>query len=89
MPDRKQLFGCTKKAKKYVEVEQENNVEYFYFNCPLQFVSNSVWEFITVYKYTKDFPSSPMPKFKDCNPKFLQAVNYFESKINEYIAKKA
>jgi hypothetical protein len=88
MPDRKQLFGCEKKARKYVECEQENNLEYLYWNCPVTFVPKSVREFIKVYKYYKDFPSATMPKFEDCSPKFIRAVNYLESKKNEYLSKK-
>jgi len=87
MPDRKIIFGCTEKAKKHVEVEQENGIEYYYYNCPLQFVTNNVWDFMKEYKYHKDFPSAGMPSFRNCNPRWILAVNYLETKISEYSRK--
>jgi hypothetical protein len=88
MPDRKKLFGCAERAKKYVEVEEENGKEYLYWNCPLHFVSGNVWLFLRELKYHRDYPSAGMPNYRNCNPKWIDAVNYYENKIAEYVAKK-
>jgi hypothetical protein len=88
MPDRKQLFGCTKKAKKYVECELHEGKEYFYWNCPIQFIPKGIWQFMKIYKYQKDFPSAGMPSYKNVNPKFIDAINYLENKVNEYLLNK-
>ena len=83
MPDRKVLFGCTTKARR-PEIEIEDGVEYHYHNCPLHFVSRNIWEFMKIYKYQKSYSSAIMPSYKDVNPLFIRASNYYESKLAEY-----
>ena len=88
MPDRKKIFGCTEKASRPTEAEEHEGMQYIYWNCPLQFVAPNIWEFFKVYKYMKDFSGAIMPAYKDLNPRFLQAYQYYETQKNLYLSKK-
>jgi hypothetical protein len=80
----KDKWGCEKRASKPVIIEEENGIQYNYWNCPIQFVTKSVWEFYKRYCHQKRFPSSPMPRYEDMSPKFIRAYIYFETKMTEY-----
>jgi hypothetical protein len=88
-PDLKKLYGCNGRSLRPADVETEGNVMTRYWNCPLQFVPSSIWEFIKIFIYhTEQFPSAPMPGYQDVNPKFLQACTYYKMKFAEFIALK-
>jgi len=81
-PELKKVWGCQGRPRK-PEIEIEEGVEYHYLNCPLHFVSPSIWEFIRRLDYYEAFPNAPIPSFENVSPKFLRAYNYYESKKAE------
>jgi hypothetical protein len=60
--------------------------EYEFFNCPLRFVSNSVWEWCNEYAYAKDLGTA-LPYNLQSNL-FLEAWAVYSSEYNERIRKK-
>lgn len=80
------MWGCEKKTlmPDPVLVEEINGIEYRYWNCPIKFIPDSIWQFITLYDYQRSFPSAPMPKRDNVSKRFLLAYLYYESKYNEF-----
>jgi len=68
--------------------EEEDGVAYIYYNCPINFIPKSVWDFCNIYDYYREFSSAPMPSIKDVSYKFWIAYKYFTSKTNEYSREK-
>ena len=87
----KEARGCNGKSRisKPVFEEIENGVYYRYLSCPYKFISQSVYNFVKVYRYYKDFPSAPMPDIENVSYRFLAAYQYYESKLTENLEEKA
>jgi len=54
-----------------------------YWNCPIKFIPNSMATFMSEYSYYKEFSGAVMPSYDDLNPKFKEALRYY----NEELAK--
>ena len=50
-------------------------------SCPFRYVPVSVIMWAREYRYYKDFPSAPMPKYERINPRWAVALMVYE---NEY-----
>lgn len=55
-----------------------------YWNCPIRWIPDNVYKLLNMYDSIKMFPNMPMPAYKDMSKRFLGAVQYYESKYNEY-----
>lgn len=55
-----------------------------YWNCPIKFVPDSVWQFLSLHAYHKDFPSAPMPAYREVSSRFFQAYTFYNSKYNQF-----
>lgn len=66
------------------EIETDEGEILRYWNCPLNFVPVSVWEFCREYRYRKDFPSVPMPDYDGVSTKWVEAYQTYESKLNAF-----
>lgn len=82
----KKAWGCEKKTqlKQPTLIEEENNIRYLYWNCPIKFIPKSISQFMIIYDYYKDFPSAQMPSINDVSYRFLFATKYYDMKYNEY-----
>jgi len=67
------------------ELNEDDGKMYHYFNCPLMFVPPNTWRFAAIYKYHHDYPSAPMPAFKEVSVRYLQACRIYERKFAEYM----
>lgn len=84
-PNLKETWGCVTKTRMSVPTfeEIENNTHFRYWNCPMKFMSDSIYKFFLVYNYYKDFPSAAMPSFSDVSARFFTAYKYYENKLCE------
>jgi hypothetical protein len=64
--------------------EIENGIHYKYWNCPVHLIPKSVYSFIAIYKYYKDFPGASMPSINNVSKKFFMAYQYYEQKSQEF-----
>jgi len=65
--------------------EQFGKVVYQYWSCPIHFLCPTITEWFDEYKfYKEDFPSSPLPSFKEINPMWIKAYQYYEIWYNKY-----
>lgn len=58
-----------------------------WYNCPLKFVNNSIYDFIMKYDSYKNGTATP-PDFEMQSARFNQAVRFFDSKVSEFIEMK-
>jgi hypothetical protein len=49
-----------------------------YWRCPVRYIPRSVEQFFAEYDYAKGFPNAPMPPYDELNPRFRQAMFYYE-----------
>ena len=55
-----------------------------YGQCPLKFIPKSIYQFLQIYDYYKQFPSAPMPDYDRVSVRLLSAWRYLDSKIHLY-----
>jgi len=67
-----------------VSIDVSNGVNYVYWNCPKKFIPNAIYAWYEEYMYQKNFPSAPMPAYKDVSNKFLMAYTLYEATLAEY-----
>jgi hypothetical protein len=67
--------------------EIENGIQYRYFCCPLALIPPGIFSWYQLYKYEKDFPSSPVPALRNRPRRFLIAYQYYEKKKQDYEVK--
>lgn len=65
--------------------EIENDEHNKYWNCPINFIPDSIYSFMRLYDYSKSFPGAFMPAFNKVSPRFINAHTYFEMKYNEFL----
>jgi len=56
-----------------------------YFNCPIRWIPENIYELLKKYDTIKMFPNMPIPAYDKISPRFIGAVQYYESKFNEYV----
>ncbi len=56
-----------------------------YWNCPIKFIPDNVFKLLNMYDSIKMFPNMPLPAYKNMSKRFLWAIQYYESKYNEYV----
>lgn len=90
-PKMAEAWGCIKLPKISVPVleEVEDGIRYVYKRCPIRFIPKSIMQFIRIYDYHKNFPGSPMPTYENASCRFINAYQYYESKLAEYIKEKS
>ena len=55
-----------------------------FWNCPINFIPESVVEFTRQYRYYKDFPSAPMPEYEEVPKRWILSYQYYETKLRHY-----
>ena len=55
-----------------------------YWNCPIRFIPDNVYGLVKKYDAIKLLPNMPLPKYSEISPRFMRAIQYFETKSNEY-----
>ncbi len=63
--------------------EIENNIHYFYWNCPVKFIPNNIIKFFCLYDHVKQFPNVRMPDYNNTSIRFLLAGRYYEARYGE------
>lgn len=97
----KEAWGCIEKSQMSLPAFVDDGVtlilnhkEYkpkrqnLYWNCPVKFVPDNVWGFLKMHNIIKTFPNIQLPPYDKINPRFLDAIYYYESKYNEYLSAK-
>jgi len=64
--------------------EEDNGKLIRYWNCPSQFIPESVNVWFRIYQYHKDFPGATMPGVTEQTPRFLKAYYLYESCMAQY-----
>jgi len=67
----------------------DRGVHVKYWNCPVKFIPDSIWKFITIMDYYDSFPSAPFPNMKNVSLRFLTAHKFFNNKLMEYKIQKS
>jgi len=65
--------------------EIEKGIHIRYWNCPINFITNNIMQFIGIYDYCKSFTNVKMPAYDNLSNRFRLAMLYFESKYNEFL----
>lgn len=85
-----EAWGCINEPKVAVPIleEKENGIHYIYKRCPVRFIPKSIYQFMKIYNYHKNFPGALMPTFSKVNPRFVEASNYYDAKFADYTKEK-
>jgi hypothetical protein len=76
----KNAMGCVTPSQ--IAVWEDYNGNQF-FNCPWQFISEEAFTWFERYKYEGN-----SVKFNQQAAKYLEAINYFNSEVSNFIASK-
>ena len=81
------MWGCENKTRMSEPTFEERvkGKTYRYFNCPIKFVPDNVWQFFKIYDAIKLF-NLQMPTYNNISSRFIFAAQYYESKLSEFIA---
>ena len=93
----KAAWGCEEKAQMSVPTFVDDGINLIepnkakpehnkYWNCPISWIPENVYGLLKMYDTIKMFPNMPIPPYKDISKRFISAVQYYESKYNEYFA---
>lgn len=80
------MWGCKKRSvlQRPVLVEIENGTEYNYWNCPVNFIGDSIKEFLNLYHKIQLFQQCKLPELDKLSVRFVSAAMYYEQKITQY-----
>jgi hypothetical protein len=62
-------------------VDEDNDYKTIFWSCPIKFVPDSIWEFVKMYSFYQNHPSSPFPKYENISPRYLKAEQIFNSEL--------
>jgi hypothetical protein len=65
-------------------IETENETEYYFWNCPVNFIGDSIQEFLNLYHKMQVFSQCALPELDKLSVRFVAAVMYYEQKLNQY-----
>ncbi len=79
-------WGCINEPRVFVPLleEIENGIHYVYKRCPIKFIPKSIVYFMRLYDYHKNFPGAPMPSYDQASYRFVNAYQYYESKLAQF-----
>lgn len=83
-PKLKDVWGCEKKTKLKQPTFKDmiNGVLYQYWNCPVKFIPNSVYEFLRIKNFYSRYPGASMPDFENISPRFLLMDEIYTNELN-------
>jgi hypothetical protein len=79
----KAAWGCEAPGQIYGGTWKDDEGT-IYGQCPLKFIPASIFSFLEIYDFYKQFPGSAFPGYDSISPRFLKAWRYLENKINFY-----
>ena len=73
-PDLKTAWGCEEPTQNAVWAHGENE----YFNCPLKFIPETIWQWFEELQYCQKFLGTAL-NYKKQSAKFVDALFYYDS----------
>lgn len=89
-PDMKKVWGCEGRAQisKPTMIDEENGVKRIFWSCPVRFIPDSVWSFISIYNFYQRHPHAPFYNHDSISPRFRLAEAVYQRALDEYIQEK-
>ena len=76
-PNAKEYWGCDIPTQIPVWEDEED----VFYNCPLQFIPNTVWDWAEEYGYNKSMPGTAHP-FAKQSAKYLEFLHYYNIQMS-------
>lgn len=79
-----EVWGCKQKTKLLIPTfyDLQNGILYKYWNCPVKFIPDSVFEFLKIRNYYQKYQGAQMPSFDEVDNRFLTMDSFYTNELN-------
>lgn len=66
-------------------IDEEDNVQKIFWSCPVKFIPDSIWSFLSCKAFHEKHPSAVFPSIDDVSPRYSAAETLFDYELSRCI----